>query len=407
MQTQAPYHKPAKTFWFLIGILLVCGSFLSGYLVGAQGTSDGLFARLFGGNTSASPSFQLLDRVWEVIQSQYVHQPVDMEKAVYGAARGLVESLEDPYTVFLSPEESQVFQQEIEGTFEGIGAEIGIKENRLVIVAPLKGSPAEAAGLTAGDFINAIDGEDTTGLPLDEAVSKIRGAKDTVVVLTIQKPDSESTEEVSVTRGTITVDSVTVTFTDDQIANVELTYFGPETAGDFRAIANEIVVKNAKGIVLDLRNNPGGYLDAAVNIAGEFLDRGQTVVIERITDGSQTTFSAKDDGALRGIPLVILVDGGSASASEIVAGALQDYGIGKLVGTTTFGKGSVQQLEELPDGSHVKVTVAEWLTPNGRSINQKGIEPDIAAERTREDFDAGRDPQLDAALAELRQSSTE
>lgn len=356
--------------------------------------------------TQAAADFRLLNDVWKVLEEQYLTRPIDRTQAVYGAINGLIASLKDPYTVFLSPEESGEFQNEIRGTFEGIGAEIGIKNDQLVIIAPLPSSPAQRAGLLAGDAILTIDDVESQTLTLDEAVNRIRGSKGTTVKLLTRRADDEP-KEISIVRESITVKSVQTQFRDDGIAVIELSYFGPTTTADFRSAANEVVLKNARGIVLDLRSNPGGYLDAAVDVTGHFVETGTTAVIEEDADGTRTPLTTESGGALRGVPTVVLVDQGSASGAEIVAGALQDLKVATLVGVTTFGKGTVQQIEEFADGSSVKYTVARWLTPNGRSINKGGITPDVEVKRTEEDFTAGRDPQLDRALEELKQTIEE
>ncbi|MFH1171576.1 MAG: S41 family peptidase [bacterium] len=399
--------KPQKRILFFLGVLLLFGSFVFGYLLGLHGEPGGISSLFRTPKTSSvSTDFSLLDNVWDVVQHNYVSQPVDATAATYGAIRGLLSTLKDPYTIFFTPGESKDFQEEIQGTFEGIGAEIGMKNNLLVIIAPLSGSPAERVGLLAGDRILAIDGAGTAEMTVDEAVQKIRGQKGTTVVLSVQKPTENVPREVKIVRESITVKSVTMRNLEDGIVAITISYFGPETARDFLSVSNEAVVKNAKGIILDLRNNPGGYLDAAVSVTAQFVQEGTTVVFEEGSDHARSAMKTEGGGTLLGIPAVVLIDQGSASGAEIVAGALQDLQAATLVGTTSFGKGSVQEVKELPGGASMKVTVAKWLTPNGRSIQDHGISPDIVVERTEDDYNHDRDPQLDQAIRTVKEHFT-
>lgn len=399
--------RPSRVLTVLLIVVLLFSAFVVGYFFGTAGESTGLSTVLGQPKTSsASTDFPLLNDVWGVLQKDYVSN-IDKTNAVYGAIRGLVASLNDPYTVFFSPDESKGFQEEIQGTFEGVGAEIGIKDQHLVIIAPLPGSPAERAGLVAGDKILAIDQTASDSLTLDEAVQKIRGTKGTKVVLRIQKANATDAQDITIVRESITVQSVKTTYLDNHLADIEVSYFGPNTTQDFRTAVNDAVLKGSKGIILDLRNDPGGYLDAAIGVASEFVKKGTPIVAEQAGDGTKTTLRSEDGEALVGVPTVVLVDQGSASASEIVAGALQDLHAATIVGVTTFGKGSVQQLEDLPGGATLKVTVAKWLTPNGRSIQEHGITPDVVVERTADDYDHNRDPQLDKAKELLNNSPTQ
>ena len=393
--------RTPRIITFLLVLVLVLSSFVVGYAVGTKGSWTAPFQEPK--TSSASVDFTLLNDVWGILQKQYVSQPINTTTAVYGAVRGLIDSLKDPYTVFFTPEESKSFQEEIEGTFDGIGAEIGMKNEQLVVIAPLPKSPAERAGLLAGDQILSIDAVQSKTLSLDEAVNRIRGAKGTTVVLQILRTGETEPKEFSITRESITVQSVMTEYRDDGIAYLTLSYFGPNTARDFQSAANEMTMKDVKGIILDLRNNPGGYLDAAVSVASQFVENQTTIVIEEEADGTKTTLRSENGNVLSGMPTVVLVDQGSASGSEIVAGALQDLGVATLIGVTTFGKGSVQQLEDLDGGASLKVTVAKWLTPKGRSIHEQGIAPDVVVERTEEDYSNDRDPQFDRALEILKE----
>jgi carboxyl-terminal processing protease len=355
-----------------------------------------------------SIEFEQFWELWGMLKSKYYKQPIDEQKMLYGAMSGLTAALGDPYTVFFEPVVAEEFSKSLEGKFEGIGAEIGIKENQLQIIAPLPESPAEKAGLMAGDAILAVSGTSTEGMSVEEAVSLIRGDKGTTVVLSVgrltTKKDEKGKEkkeakkfDVSIVRDTIVVKSVRTKYLDGNIALIEISHFNADTSDLFAVAADEVTAKGVKGIVLDLRNDPGGYLDRATAVAGEWV--GDAIVVTERRKGVKVDeFHGTGKNRLKGIPTVVLVNEGSASASEIVAGALQDYGVAKLVGKKTFGKGSVQDYTELQDGTAAKITVAEWLTPKDRFINGIGIEPDVVVERTEEDFHAGRDPQLDKAV---------
>ncbi len=360
-------------------------------------------------------------QIWEYVKENYVKSDVPETQLFYGALAGIVASLRDPYSVFLNPEISKKFEEELSGSFEGIGAEIGIKEEELAIIAPLPGTPADKAGLRAGDKVLAIDGLDTAGMALEYAVNKIRGPKGSQVTLSILSNGDEKPREVTITRDKIEIDSVRFirkekdtetgnyqtekekefVLMDDGVAYLELLYFNENTLADWNKSVEEIIAANPKGIILDLRNNPGGFLQTAIEIAGEWID-GKTVVMERLRSGTKIEHKARRKARFEGIPTVVLVNRGSASGSEIVAGALQDYGAAVIVGETTFGKGSVQDYKEFKDGSAVKLTIAEWLTPKGKNINEEGIKPTIEVKMTREDYDSNRDPQLDRALEILK-----
>lgn len=337
--------------------------------------------------------------LWRLLKSKYYKPPIEEKKLFYGALAGMTASLGDPYTVFFEPKSAEEFNQALQGKFEGIGAEIGIKDDQLQVISPLTGMPAEKAGLRPGDWILKINGEDTSGMSVEKAVSLIRGAKGTTVTLTIGRLQAKklNTSDVAIVRDTIVVKSVRVKYLKDGIAHVEITHFNEDTTDLFRAVAAEILTKDVKGIILDLRNDPGGYLDRATAVAGEWVGN-QPVVMERAQEKITDRFNGVGSGRLQGIPTVVLVNQGSASAAEIVAGALQDYQVAKIVGMKTFGKGSVQDYVAFSDKSSVKITIAEWLTPYGRSIDKVGIEPDVKIDRTPEDINANLDPQLDKAV---------
>lgn len=347
----------------------------------------------------------MVQDVWEALQKEYYAQPLKQTEAVYGAVRGMVESLGDPYTSFFTPQEAKLFQDEISGSFEGIGTEIGIKNGKLVIIAPLPDSPAEKAGLTSGDQILSVDGKSTEGVPLDIAVQSIRGKNGTNVKLEVLQTGATVPKELTITRDSITVSSVKFSMRSDGIGVMTLSYFGPQTKKEFTAAANAYLLQHGKGLIVDLRNNPGGYLDGAVDVAALFVDSGTLVVSEKYTDGRVIRHLTKDGGTLKGIPAVALVNKGTASAAEIVAGALQDHRKATVIGEETFGKGSVQQLQDLSDGSSLKITVAHWFTPNDRTIQDTGITPDAEVPLTSDDFNTNRDPQMDAAVNALKATS--
>lgn len=342
--------------------------------------------------------FSLFWDVWNLVKSKYYKQDIPDTQLFYGALAGMVGSLGDPHTVFFTPKDTQDFAHELQGSFEGIGAEIGLKNNRLTIVSPLPDTPAEKAGLRTNDVVLAIDKVDTLGMPLDKAVSMIRGQRNTDVVLTIDRVGFEKPEDIKVTRAAISVKSVKLEFKDNDIAYIKMRQFNDDTVPLLNDAINQIIGrKNVKGIILDLRGNPGGYLDSAIQVSSEWVD-GDVVVSERMRNGDKIDHKGTGISRLNGYKTVVLVDLGSASGSEIVAGALKDWKLATIVGTRTFGKGSVQDLTPLPDGSSVKLTIAKWFTPNGTSIEDEGIKPDVEIELTEEDYNSNKDPQLDKAV---------
>ncbi len=353
------------------------------------------------GNIQQDIDFNLFWDLWDSLKTRYVDQEEITDKRLfYGALKGMTEAVDDPYTVFMNPQKTRSFNESMSGTFEGIGAEVGLKDGVLTIIAPLAGMPAEKAGLKAGDMVLAVNEEFTKDMTLDEAVNKIRGEEGTDVILTILSQNSEETRDVTITRGVIKVDSVKTEVLDGNIYKIEISNFNDDTEMLFNRAIEEILTKDIKGIILDLRNNPGGYLDTSVEVSSEWIEEGP-VVIERFGDGTERKYEARGSARLKDYPTLVLVNMGSASASEIVSGALQDYKKGVILGEKTFGKGSVQSLEPFSDGSSVKITVAKWLTPNGTSISEEGISPDIEVEYTLEDYEEEKTPQLDEAIKTL------
>lgn len=342
-------------------------------------------------------NFSLFWDVWNKIQSEYIDRPAGETNLFYGAISGLVNSLNDPYSVFLPPEPAKEFQDDLNGKFEGIGAEIGIQDELLTIISPLSDSPAEKAGLRPKDRVIEIDGVSTQKMNVNEAVSRIRGDKGTTVILKIFRDSDNNFHTISIVRDTIHIKSVKWEMKDN-VAVIKITNFNSDTDALFQKAVNDILLKKPQGIVLDLRSNPGGYLDRAITIASYWLPTGKVVVQEEFAGKAPEKYLANGQAQFKNYPTVVLVNQGSASASEIVAGALRDNQVAKLVGEKTYGKGSVQNLEELSDGSALKLTIARWLTPSGSQINVVGIEPDVKVELTEADINAGKDPQLDKAL---------
>lgn len=381
------------TLFFIFGLML-------GGLIRQPQTSDDVvkytaneLSQIFSNNDQVD--VDLFSELWGYIHNDYLDRNnINDQDLFYGALAGMVDALGDPHSVFFDPVTTKEFSQELDGTFYGIGAEIGRRDGFIVVVAPLPDTPADRAGLRAADKILAIDGQDVLDVPVDEAVSMIRGDKGTAVVLTILSPGDQSTRDVSIVRDKINVPSVTYKL-EDNVGIVELNHFNDDTDSEFTKIAQRILNDDPAGLILDLRNNPGGFLDTAVEIASHWLEPGQVVVRETFSDKrNDNDYKARKTVSVADLKTVILVNEGSASAAEIVAGALQDYGLAQVVGMITFGKGSVQQLIPLKDDSSVKLTVARWLTPNGRTIEGQGIKPDYEVDYTEEDYNNNTDPQL-------------
>ncbi len=344
--------------------------------------------------------------VWEIVQEKFVEGPQDERSLFYGAIEGAVASLEDPYSVFLRPEITKEFVADLSGSFEGIGAEIGKRQGRLIIVAPLPNSPAEKAGLESGDIVATIDGEDAGPLPLDEAVRRIRGPRGSAVQFTIFREKTDELLDISVTRAPIDIPTVSHEVREDGVLYVKLSHFNDVSLKKFDPVIKAANKDSVKGMVLDLRNNPGGFLDVAVAMTSEWLAEGELIVKEDFHNGGDhdIEYTSRGNHRLTDVPTVVLINGGSASASEILAGALRDHDKAILVGETTFGKGSVQDFQTFPDGSALKLTVAKWLTPKGGSINDTGIEADVTVTGESEidvELDDIGDPILDKGIEVL------
>jgi carboxyl-terminal processing protease len=349
--------------------------------------------------------FSLFWEAWNTLEQNFVdHDKIDYQEMVYGAVKGMVSSLKDPYTVYMPPEDAKIFKEDVSGEFQGVGMEIGIRNEDLTIIAPMEGTPAQKAGLRSGDKIIKIDGDYTSNLTADEAVKLIRGEKGTKVVLTIFRTGWETAKDFEITRDIIEIPVLSWEMKEGNIAYIKLYQFSEKAGYIFQQKALEILNSSAQSIILDLRNNPGGYLEVSQDIAGIFLSRGELVTIEDLGgDAVDQEYRANGSEQLKSYPMVVLIDGGSASASEILAGALRDNRQIKLIGQTSFGKGSVQSLEELSQGS-LKVTVAKWLTPNGTLIDGEGLKPDVEVKITEEEYNAGKDPQLEKAIEIIKQT---
>jgi carboxyl-terminal processing protease len=367
--------------------------------------------------------FGIFWTVLERLESTYYDKTaIQPQKLINGAITGMVNSLEDPYTVYLPPKQNEDFKQSMAGEFQGIGAELGMKDKDVIVIAPLDGSPAKKAGIKAGDIIAKVDGEYIAGLSLSKVVDKIRGQKGTEVTLTVLHKSEDKTVDIKIVRDKINVPSLTSwtkkikdideinpksvgagSIVENKVVYIRLSQFGDKTNKEWLSFANDIdrqlkADPSIKGIVFDLRNNPGGYLNDAVYISSEFVKSGAAVMQED-KDKVQTKYPVSGKGLLTDVKVVILINKGSASASEIVSGALRDHGRAKLVGETSFGKGTIQQAEDLGGGAGIHVTIAKWLTPKGTWVHKSGLEPDVKVEVDKKD--PSHDLQLEDAIIEL------
>jgi len=335
---------------------------------------------------------------WNILSGSYVDPyALVTEEMIFGAVKGMVASIDDPYTSFMTPKENKEFQEGLQGRLEGIGAELTLRNGALTVISPLKNSPAQDAGLQPEDVIYKVDDEFTEDSTLEQSVMRIRGEKGTIVTLTVLRKNRPEPIEINIKRDTINVNSVDWKMIDE-IALIEINQFGDSTEMEFSKAISEILNQRPKGVILDLRYNGGGYLDGAIDIASEFLEKERVVTIKRRNPEDDEIIYVSGKARMINVPLAVLINKGSASASEIVAGAIQDHNRGIIIGETSFGKGTVQTVENLLGGSSLRVTVAKWFTPNDQNINETGITPNIIVERTLEDFEAQKDPQLDRAI---------
>jgi len=400
-----PRFKP-----ILIGLFVASAAFLAGwFLSGQTATYPAEPPAALSGATEGQPAqvdFSIFWQTWAVIDDKFVNgtsttalTQEDLQNRVYGAAAGLVDSLGDPYTVFFSPADNEAFTDDIRGDFGGVGMELGARDRQLKVITTLPDTPAERAGVRAGDVITQINGKPVGKMTVDEAVKLIRGEVGTTVALTVNR-SGEGIKDFEIVRGRIQVPTMETELLPSGVFVLKLYSFNALSPQLFKQGLRQFIKAKTDKLIIDLRGNPGGYLEASVDVASWFLPEGKVVVKERRVIGEDDKlyrsrgYNVFDDK----LKLVILIDGGSASASEIVAGALSEHGRAVLIGEKTFGKGSVQELVSLPDGSAVKITIAKWLTPEDHSISENGLKPAIEVDMTAEDREAGRDPQLAAAV---------
>lgn len=391
--------RTLKYVFTIVGIIVLVGvSFGGGYGLGTTGTPLPMIA----GTNSQPDYFKVFWEAWGITEKNFVDPKLlDPQRMTRGAIRGMVESLGDPHSSYVDPQHYQFEQADLEGSFDGIGAQVGVQNKRLTVIAPLEGSPAEKAGIRAGDRILQIDGKDATALSVTEAVSKIRGQRGTKVVLTVVHDNDTKPIEIEIIRDQIKTTSVARRVLPDGIGYVRLASFNENARDEVISALNALQNSQVKALVLDLRNNPGGLLDQAIGVTSQFLKDG-VVAYQVDKEGKKTSYPVKPGGVATDIPMVVLVNKGSASASEILAGALQDYKRATVIGEETFGKGSVNRFHALSDGSAVYITFARWMTPNGRLIESKGLVPDIVASLSEADILAGQDTQLSRAVEYLK-----
>lgn len=389
----------------ILGALFVL-VFLLGWILGHQ---DARFSRvgfipdIFNKTGQyENVDFSLFWRAWDILKEKY-DGSIDWNKAVTGAIRGLTESLGDPYTTFLSQEEAKDLESELSGVIYGIGAEIGIRSGKITVIAPIDDSPAKKAGVLAGDIILQINDEQTEGMSVDAAISKIRGQEGTKVKLIIER--SGAKKELEITRAKIVIENIKSEIKNGNVGYVSIARFDENTTTELRKVLSDFNAKGIKKVILDLRDNPGGYLNESVTVASEFVGSGAIVTEKKDSVfGRKNEYKAVSGGKMTSsdVKLIVLINKGSASASEIVAGAIKDHKRGTLVGEKTFGKGSVQEIENLGKGAKLKITVAHWYTPDGKNISKEGISPDVEVKMSDEDYNKGRDPQLDKAIELLK-----
>ncbi|MDO8265011.1 MAG: S41 family peptidase [Candidatus Parcubacteria bacterium] len=392
---------------FLV-ITLILFAFGAGFYMGREEAKivpiEGVFN--FEKGMPTNVDFSLFWTTWNILQEKYVNRDsMDVQKMVFGAISGMVKAIGDPYTVFMPPEETKIFKEDVSGEFQGVGMEIGVRDGEITVISPIEGTPAFLAGLKAGDIILQINGTSTKDMIIEEAVKLIRGPKGTEVILTVFRKGWTETKEFKINRDIIKVPTIKWELMEnDEIAYVKIYHFSENADSEFTTVANKILNTPAKKLIIDLRGNPGGYLEVAQDIAGWFLRKEEIVTIEDFGPGlEKKEYKSAGNERFLNYPVIILINEGSASASEILAGALRDNKGTLLIGKDSFGKGSVQILEDLKNGSTLKISVAKWLTPEGYSISEKGLEPDIKVDLTEEDITDNKDPQLDKAIEKIKE----
>jgi len=411
MENDMNDHKTVKIIvGIVVGLVLISGAFTGGILVGwllpdkssvetpVASTETVPTASSNSTSSDLNELFKPFWEAWNLVHEQYVDQPVDDTKMMQGAISGMMDSLGDKHTGYMDPQTYEEATRPLDESYEGIGAYVDVSGEFLTVITPMQGSPAEASGIKTGDKIIMIDGKDMTGIDPNVALQSVLGPAGTQVKLTIQRGEENEILEFTITRAKIDLPSVEGKMLDDNIAYISISTFGENTSQLLQKYLKELLANDPKGLILDLRNNSGGYLTTAIEVISEFIPNG-VVMDEQEGDGTETSYEAISGGLATEIPLVVLVNEGSASASEITAGAIQDFGRAPLVGVTTYGKGSVQNWIPLSnDQGAVRITIARWLTPNHRQINEVGLTPDYVVEITDDDIAAGKDPQLDKAI---------
>lgn len=394
-------HQISKNlFLATFSIVLVLGIFGVGFFIGNESKTNNSNSL----NAQTPADLEDFWQVWNLIDEKYVapseEKTATDEERVQGAIKGLVDSLGDSYSRFLNEEENKEFNESISGNFSGVGMEVDKKDGAITVISPLKDSPAEKAGIKAGDIILKIDDKPAADLSVDEAVELIRGEKGTIVELIIAREGEPGSMSIKVVRDNIKIPTLEYEKRKDGIFVISVFNFSAGVDSDFRKALREFVISKSDKLIVDLRGNPGGYLDAAVDVSSWFLPTGKVVVQEDFgTKSAPKVFRSKGYNIFNSnLKMVVLVDGGSASASEIVAGALKEHGVAKIVGEKTYGKGSVQELISISEDTSLKLTIARWLTPNGVSISDSGLEPDVVVEQTKEDAEKKIDTQLEAAV---------
>ena len=396
-------YNVAKKF-NLSKVVLLCGILFVGVALGVLFGDNIKYSLLLRNNSNTSLPTNLnyaeVEQVYDALRTNFDGE-LNLDNLITGLKDGLARASGDEYTEFLDNEEKEEFDEDLNGSFTGIGAQLQKRDKNIMVEVPLTGYPAEKTGLRARDVIVEIDGESAYDISLKKAVEKIRGEEGTIVKLKIVRDDNQLLE-FEVRREKITIPSVESKIIEGDIGYMKLTRFGDDTMKLSRQVAEEFSKAGVKGVILDLRNNPGGLLPASVDVAGLWVSPGKTVLEQRQGNRTTKVFESDGDGILSNVPTVILINEGSASASEIVAGALKDHKLATLIGEKSYGKGSVQQLIDFADGTILKVTIARWYTPNGKNIDKEGIEPDQKVERTDEDYKNDRDPQKEAAINFLK-----
>jgi len=398
-------NKGYKKFLRILVTIIIIGLvYIAGYTIGHKNLSleSGYKPKLVNlqDGKPKDVDFSLFWDSWNIIKNYFFNTNPDIKKMVYGAINGMINSLNDPYTMFMTPEEGKNFEEDLSGSFDGIGVEVSPREGYLIVISPLDDMPAKNAGIRSKDVIAKIDGEDVGQMTYAQAINKIRGVKGSEVVLTVIHDGESDPVDIKIIRDTVTVKSVKWEIKDGNIMYVRISQFGEDTFDLINQVADEVSQKGINKIIIDVRDNPGGYLQKCIDITSLFINEG-VVVQEKDRDGKITQSKTTRIPRFNDDKLVVLINGGSASASEIFAGAIKDHKRGVLIGEKSFGKGSVQTMQTLKDGSEIKVTIAKWLTPNGDAIDKLGIKPDIEIKTDESEISSGNDTQLKKAIEEV------